>query len=1055
MSVASRQLWHRRLGHINMKRLEVLEKMAAGIKIKPESAESPALTPEKCEVCEKSKTQRQVSRRPAGRTHVHGKFGRLHFDLVHIKDGYNQHQWVSHLYCEGIRLHLAQTHEKKNGCINALIAFIAICRSQFNMDILVLKSDREPTLHSVFHEYCPKAGISVEFSVIGTPEQNGFIERAGGIIITTARALIQESGLPKKLWPEAITAAVYLLNRVPTKMPTGEYIIPWVEAMKQRDPSIELRPNLANVKLYGCRAYVRIQGIARSDKMAARAETGYLVGFVASNIWKIWLPRLNKVVEVRDVVFDENVRYSDTEAAQPIPQDVLNDAIWDVQYEDSEHERPQYDLDDIALEIPPSRLPSATQNETSVSDQESLVRTIDHSLTKTRHNRINSTPPPMMTPSPTPTPEAPRNEALPGAFPIDRTEAEGVRALDIDANPDQQLLGDLSNTLHQPVTPPPGYRLRGELAPRDIEGSVTTDNIIEGSRTRSKRAHFSVITANEAAEEDPDEFHEGFLMAFNAVFTNKRPHREDLPPAPKNWSEMLRHPHSEGFTYAAAVEVKALDAKGTFKEVDRPSDRGLEVIPLTWVFTYKFDGDGFLVKYKARICVRGDLQKVTNDEKYSATLAVRTARLLFALAAQFNLDSRQYDAVNAFLNALLKEDVYVELPPGMFPKGRRCWKLLRALYGLRRSPRLWQEEATRVLLSLGFKVVQEDLCLFVKGDILLIFYVDDILIFNPPVARKEADDIGRELGKTWELREMGEAQWFLGIRITRDRSKGLLWLCQDAYISAMANRYHLAQHRRLEILPQSIMNLKPFNGTASPSHHHEYMSKVGSAQFPAIITRPDAAKATSYLAQFLSNPGPEHLHAIDQVIVYLNSTRNLAICYRQQTIPPSVQFMSDASYGDNHDRKSSAGYICMIIGGPVDWKASKQKTVTTSTTEAELLALSEAAKSLSMWKRLFDTIRFDPGHPVILRCDNQQTISLLTKETPQLRTKLRHVDIHHNWLRQEVQAGRISIEWIKTSDMIADGLTKILPRQKHLEFLRMLGIEDISHLLKGLEDGDQ
>jgi hypothetical protein len=78
----------------------------------------------------------------------------------------------------------------------------------------------------VFHEYCPEAGISVEFSVVGTPEQNGFIERASSIIITTTRALIQESGLPKKLWPEAITATVYLLNRVPTKMPTGEYIIP-------------------------------------------------------------------------------------------------------------------------------------------------------------------------------------------------------------------------------------------------------------------------------------------------------------------------------------------------------------------------------------------------------------------------------------------------------------------------------------------------------------------------------------------------------------------------------------------------------------------------------------------------------------------------------------------------------------------------------------------------------------------------------------------------------------------------------------------------------------
>jgi hypothetical protein len=76
----------------------------------------------------------------------------------------------------------------------------------------------------------------------------------------------------------------------------------------------------------------------------------------------------------------------------------------------------------------------------------------------------------------------------------------------------------------------------------------------------------------------------------------------------------------------------------------------------------------------------------------------------------------------------------------------------------------------------------------------------------------------------------------------------------------------------------------------------------------------------------------------------------------------------------------------------------------------------------------------------------------LTKEAPQLRTKLRHVDIHHHWLRQEVQAGRIPVEWMKTSDMVADGLTKILPRQKQAEFVRMLGMEDIGHLLKDLND---
>jgi hypothetical protein len=96
-----------------------------------------------------------------------------------------------------------------------------------------------------------------------------------------------------------------------------------------------------------------------------------------------------------------------------------------------------------------------------------------------------------------------------------------------------------------------------------------------------------------------------------------------------------------------------------------------------------------------------------------------------------------------------------------------------------------------------------------------------------------------------------------------------------------------------------------------------------------------------------------------------------------------------------------------------------------------------------MWARLFQTIRFSPGQPLSLRCDNQQTVGLLTKETPQLRTKLRHVDIHHHWLRQEVQNKRIPVEWVPSANMVADGLTKLLPRQKFVEFVRQLGMEDI------------
>lgn len=216
------------------------------------------------------------------------------------------------------------------------------------------------------------------------------------------------------------------------------------------------------------------------------------------------------------------------------------------------------------------------------------------------------------------------------------------------------------------------------------------------------------------------------------------------------------------------------------------------------------------------------------------------------------------------------------------------------------------------------------------------------------------------------------------------------------------------------------------------------------------MTRPDVVKAASKLAEFLLNPSPEHLSQANQTISYLFTTRFYAIEYSAPAVNDSEVFIcaSDAAYGDHLDRKSSEGYICKLYGGPVDWRAAKQKTVSTSTTEAELLAISEAGKRLYIWKRLFNAIDFNPEHILTLKCDNRQTLRLLTREDPQFHTKLRHIDIQHHWLRQEIFAKRIHVEWISTQDMPADGLTKILPRQQHEKFIQHLGIVNISHLLQ-------
>jgi hypothetical protein len=105
-----------------------------------------------------------------------------------------------------------------------------------------------------------------------------------------------------------------------------------------------------------------------------------------------------------------------------------------------------------------------------------------------------------------------------------------------------------------------------------------------------------------------------------------------------------------------------------------------------WVFTYKFDEDGYLYRFKARLVVRGDLQQLYGDT-YAATLAAQTFRALIAIANQFGLELLQYDVPNAFLNATLNRKLYAETPDG-FKMDGELLQVLRALYGLKESPLL-------------------------------------------------------------------------------------------------------------------------------------------------------------------------------------------------------------------------------------------------------------------------------------------------------------------------------------------------------------------------------
>ncbi|KAK8013656.1 hypothetical protein PG991_009249 [Apiospora marii] len=187
--------------------------------------------------------------------------------------------------------------------------------------------------------------------------------------------------------------------------------------------------------------------------------------------------------------------------------------------------------------------------------------------------------------------------------------------------------------------------------------------------------------------------------------------------------------------------------------------------------------------------------------------------------------------------------------------------------------------------------------------------------------------------------------------------------------------------------------------------------------------------------------------AVDRILCYLYETR-----FRSLQLGGGDDFIiaSDASFADNTlDRQSYQGYAIKLFGGMVGWKAGKQDTVTTSTTEAELLSLAYAVKEgMSMWRLTKElNIRLDQS-AIRVQCDNQQTIRLVTAEVATLQTKLRHVDIHCHWLRQEFDQGKITVEYTPTKDMIADGLTKALTADNHTAFCQQMGLVNVSRQIQ-------
>ena len=231
----------------------------------------------------------------------------MHIDIIVFSKAWNGERYALHAYDAKGRGHLVETLFFKDQLTlsKSVLSMINKLKKEGRC-VRYLHSDNEAGFGSFFREMLKTEGIQLETTVPYTPEQNGFAESSGNRICVVARALRIQAGFNEELWPELVHTAVYLLNRTP------DAGLLWKTPFEMYNG---YKPDISNLKILGCRAYVHIPKIKRvaSEKLSERAWIGYLAGFEASNIWRIWHPTSKEIVRVRDVVFQESRLYRDDE----------------------------------------------------------------------------------------------------------------------------------------------------------------------------------------------------------------------------------------------------------------------------------------------------------------------------------------------------------------------------------------------------------------------------------------------------------------------------------------------------------------------------------------------------------------------------------------------------------------------------------------------------------------------------------------------------------------------------------------------------------------------
>lgn len=369
-----------------------------------------------------------------------------------------------------------------------------------------------------------------------------------------------------------------------------------------------------------------------------------------------------------------------------------------------------------------------------------------------------------------------------------------------------------------------------------------------------------------------------------------------------------------------------------------------------------------------------------------------------SIAATKDLEVIQMDAVGAFLNGIPDETLDIKPPKGYVCKkqGKNIALLLKkSLYGLKQSPQCWYSQLKEFFYTIKFIPSNADPCVFISSNpdwtCGVHVHVEDLCIVGHDTAR-----LKKLINERFTMEDLGDCSFFLGMRLVCNREARTIILHQDKYIKSILEEYGMLDFRpaktpmipNTHLIPATAIEISAFEETGE-----NYRRAIGLLNYLVLCTRPDLALVASQLAQFLDTQGKGQWASFKRVLRYLKGTIKIGLTLGGSSV--ILTMYSDLDYaGCPFTRRSITGHCPMIGKGCVSWRAKKQPTMATSSTEAEYRAAYEATQEVIWLQQLL----LDLGHPQIssttLHCDNQGALAL--SKNPLYQSQSKHFDVSHH-----------------------------------------------------------